>query len=246
MRGMKLLLACIAWLSLSDCTATVAGTILFTPVDGMTRTTGPPYPTDPVAAAVSTTVDGRKTSLGSIELAVLEAPPTAAPIFVVGDTLIGDLLLRIAPLDETGGIPGDPGPPGPPLVTSIKVVSAGDEAVSVINPWIELDGSFHLHFDSVSSGVGTAAYTMHWEELDGLEFRDVSVTKSSVEPNLLLLSFGLALTGTADPDYSQPLFTATTSGDFSPVPEPASLAIFGLGALGLVAGGVRRRRNRSL
>ena len=94
--------------------------------------------------------------------------------------------------------------------------------------------SFDVLFDIAVEGLGTAHHQLHFAigDMQPLLFSNVSVDRVVFDPsfhiNFNLNDSGGALTG-------GPLYTMTATGSFTPVPEPGSLTLCGIGGLLLAA-----------
>lgn len=111
-----------------------------------------------------------------------------------------------------------------------------------------LSGSFtNVVFDSFLSGSGNAATLKATDPTATLTYTSDVIT-SLLPPSAMNFSFtnvtpGLSIVGL--PGFETiGSFTASGSGTFSasPVPEPSTMAIAGLGALGFIGYGLRRRK----
>jgi len=124
---------------------------------------------------------------------------------------------------------------------SFDIKSELPGTISIGNVRKKDSNSFDVLFDVSQSGVGTSAYRIHWQanQFESILFTRYDARVSPSNPHRVLVSFDLR----GPPDRETPagslLFTATISGDFSPVPEPATALLLGCALVGLSA--FRRR-----
>ena len=239
MRTFRLLSPILVLFVLAYAPVAARATTIFTATNP--TASGPPYPTNPISFDAAERDPGPiQIPLETIGLGLATAhDATGLPLPISVEVNPGPI--GTPSIDWTWK---DPGPTQFPATTFFDVFVAlgplGGGTPVLGNPGpiqFPAGPAFDVPFDTELPGVGTEHHVLHFEIGAGqpLAFGDGSVVPNPAGSGFDI-TFGLINPGPIN--RTLPLFTTSLSGSLAAVPEPGTLALVGLGAVGIAT---RRR-----
>jgi hypothetical protein len=198
---------------------------------------GPPYPTSPPIA-----IEVTNPPYVPLLLFVASKGSPDPSTFLRFQLVAVDIVDLPGPSATIDGLYLDPAPfPAEPhFEMSYELTSSLGHVVAIGHDFVEFDADQPQTFtsgvelqieDAASQELGVQSLTINWQIGPGqpLSFANPGVA-ATMGDSFFDIFFDLNVSGLIDPDL--PLFTATMTGQFQQVPEPATIWLLAAGVLG--------------